>query len=112
MSRSRSHYGSDSDQYGNRTVMVKTQNDTLYKHSSVSDHHHYPQHVYAKADVMLGIPASSTRIYRSASTGACPQRGTVRVVHRSNTRSRSSSRSRSPERGRILNTNPTISIDS
>lgn len=113
MSRSRSPYGSYTDgQYGCRPVIIKSQTDTLYKHGSVSDRHHYPQNAYIKADSKLAIPGGTTRIYRSVSTGACPQRGTVEVMHRSGTRSRSSSRSPSFERGGTLETNPRISINS
>jgi hypothetical protein len=115
MSRSRSYYDSYSyDQCGNRTIKVKTHSDTLYTHGSISDRHHYPQPVYAEADGMLVVPKTTTHIYRSASTGASPHRGTVKVVYLSNTRSRSSSRSRSrsPERGRTLDINRAISIGS
>jgi hypothetical protein len=88
MSQSCSYYDSDSnDQYGSRTIIVKTKN---------------PQRAAVAADGMLAIPDSTTRIYRSASTGACSRRGDVKVVYRSKTRSRSRSRSPSPERGRTL----------
>jgi hypothetical protein len=85
MSQSSSYYDSDSnDQHGSRTIIVKTQN---------------PQRVAVAADGMLAIPESTTRIYRSASTGACSRRGDVKVIYRSKT---GGSRSPSPERGRTL----------
>jgi len=129
MSWSGRHYDSHSDdQINNHTIIAKTQNNTFYTHGSSSDSRYSTQHAYVAADNILAIPKSTTSIYRSASTGACPQRGAVKVIYPSNSRirslsrnrttvvyrkkSRSRSRSRSFERGRSLYTTPAISIDS
>ena len=110
---SRYHYDTHSGgQYNDRTIVAKTLNNTFYKEGSISHLHDYPQ-AYTVADDMLAIPESTTSIYRSTSTGACPQRGAVKVTYRRNSRSRSRSRSRnrSFERGRPLHTTPRVSIE-